>query len=212
MKHNEKEIFENNVNKEHQAEKQCDEQTNDKKVDNEETVGNEEAEQEGGETKELTKEELLEKQVKESEQKAADATDKYVRLAAEFDNYRRRTAKERLELISTAGEEVIKGLLPVLDDCERALQVLGSASDAEAVKAAKEGTELIYNKLSGYLKTKGLAVIEAKDKELDTEFHEAVAQFPVEDKSKKNKVIDIVQQGYTLNGKVIRYAKVVVGM
>lgn len=212
MKHNEKEIFENNVNKEHQAEKQCDEQTNGKKVENEETVGNEETEQEGGETKELTKEELLEKQVKESEQKAADATDKYVRLAAEFDNYRRRTAKERLELISTAGEEVIKGLLPVLDDCERALQVLGSASDAEAVKAAKEGTELIYNKLSGYLKTKGLAVIEAKDKELDTEFHEAVAQFPVEDKSKKNKVIDIVQQGYTLNGKVIRYAKVVVGM
>lgn len=212
MKHNEKEIFENNVNKEHQAEKQCDEQTNGKKVENEETVGNEETEQEGGETKELTKEELLEKQVKESEQKAADATDKYVRLAAEFDNYRRRTAKERLELISTAGEEVIKGLLPVLDDCERALQVLGSVSDAEAVKAAKEGTELIYNKLSGYLKTKGLAVIEAKDKELDTEFHEAVAQFPVEDKSKKNKVIDIVQQGYTLNGKVIRYAKVVVGM
>lgn len=212
MKHNEKEIFENNVNKEHQAEKQCDEQTNGKKVENEETVCNEETEQEGGETKELTKEELLEKQVKESEQKAADATDKYVRLAAEFDNYRRRTAKERLELISTAGEEVIKGLLPVLDDCERALQVLGSASDAEAVKAAKEGTELIYNKLSGYLKTKGLAVIEAKDKELDTEFHEAVAQFPVEDKSKKNKVIDIVQQGYTLNGKVIRYAKVVVGM
>lgn len=212
MKHNEKEIFENNVNKEHQAEKQCNEQTNGKKVENEETVANEETEQEGGETKELTKEELLEKQVKESEQKAADATDKYVRLAAEFDNYRRRTAKERLELISTAGEEVIKGLLPVLDDCERALQVLGSASDAEAVKAAKEGTELIYNKLSGYLKTKGLAVIEAKDKELDTEFHEAVAQFPVEDKSKKNKVIDIVQQGYTLNGKVIRYAKVVVGM
>lgn len=212
MKHNEKEIFENNVNKEHQAEKQCNERTNGKKVENEETVANEETEQEGGETKELTKEELLEKQVKESEQKAADATDKYVRLAAEFDNYRRRTAKERLELISTAGEEVIKGLLPVLDDCERALQVLGSASDAEAVKAAKEGTELIYNKLSGYLKTKGLAVIEAKDKELDTEFHEAVAQFPVEDKSKKNKVIDIVQQGYTLNGKVIRYAKVVVGM
>lgn len=212
MKHNEKEIFENNVNTEHQTEKQCEEPENCKKVGNEETVEKNEAEQEGGEPKELTKEELLEKQLKESEQKSADATDKYVRLAAEFDNYRRRTAKERLELISTAGEEVIKGLLPVLDDCERALQVLGSASDAEAVKAAKEGTELIYNKLSGYLKTKGLAVIEAKDKELDTEFHEAVAQFPVEDKSKKNKVIDIVQQGYTLNGKVIRYAKVVVGM
>lgn len=212
MKHNEKEIFENNVNTEHQTEKQCEERLNSKEIENNEVIDKKETEQEGEGPKELTNEELLEKQIKESEQKAADATDKYVRLAAEFDNYRRRTAKERLELISTAGEEVIKGLLPVLDDCERALQVLGSASDAEAVKAAKEGTELIYNKLSGYLKTKGLAVIEAKDKELDTEFHEAVAQFPVEDKSKKNKVIDIVQQGYTLNGKVIRYAKVVVGM
>ncbi len=170
------------------------------------------AEKEQEDAKELTREEQLEKQLAESEQKAAEASDKYVRMAAEFDNYRRRTAKERLELISTAGEDVIKGLLPVLDDCERALQVLDSASDADAVKAAKEGTELIYNKLMGYLKGKGLSVIEAKDKELDTEFHEAVAQFPVEDKSKKNTIIDVVQQGYMLNGKVIRYAKVVVGM
>ena len=168
--------------------------------------------QAAGEQKEMSREEQLEKQLAESEQKLAEASDKYVRMAAEFDNYRRRTAKERLDLIATAGEDVIKGLLPVLDDCERALQVLDSASDAEAVKAAKEGTELIYNKLMGYLKGKGLSVIEAKDKELDTEFHEAVAQFPVEDKSKKNKIIDVVQQGYMLNGKVIRYAKVVVAM
>lgn len=175
------------------------------------------AQQENGqqgadEQKELTREEQLEKQLAECDQKLAEASDKYVRMAAEFDNYRRRTAKERLDLIATAGEDVIKGLLPVLDDCERALQVLDSASDAEAVKAAKEGTELIYNKMMNYLKGKGLSVIEAKDKELDTEFHEAVAQFPVEDKEKKNKIIDVVQQGYTLNGKVIRYAKVVVGM
>ena len=159
--------------------------------------------------KELTKEEQLEKQLAESEQKAAEAADKYVRMAAEFDNYRRRTAKERLELISTAGEEVIKGLLPILDDCERALQVLHQSNDSAA---AVEGTELIYSKLMGYLKGRGLTVIEAKDKELDTEFHEAVAQFPVEEKAKKNKIIDVVQQGYMLNGKVIRYAKVVVGM
>lgn len=159
--------------------------------------------------KELTKEEQLEKQLAESEQKAAEAADKYVRMAAEFDNYRRRTAKERLELISTAGEDVIKGLLPILDDCERALQVLQQSNDSAA---AVEGTELIYSKLMGYLKGRGLTVIEAKDKELDTEFHEAVAQFPVEEKAKKNKIIDVVQQGYMLNGKVIRYAKVVVGM
>ena len=144
--------------------------------------------------------------------KLAETNDKYIRLAAEFDNYRRRVAKEKLDLISTAGEDVIKGLLPVLDDCERALQVLNASTDSEAAKAAKEGTELIYNKLMGYLKSKGLAPIEAVGKELDTDFHEAVAQFPVQEADKKNKVFDVIQQGYTLNGKVIRFAKVVVGI
>ena len=144
--------------------------------------------------------------------KLAEANDKYIRLAAEFDNYRRRVAKEKLDLISTAGEDVIKGLLPVLDDCEHALQVLESSTDSEAAKAAKEGTELIYNKLMGYLKSKGLAPIEAVGKELDTDFHEAVAQFPVQEAEKKNKIFDVTQQGYTLNGKVIRFAKVVVGI
>ena len=144
--------------------------------------------------------------------KLAETNDKYIRLAAEFDNYRRRVAKEKLDLISTAGEDVIKGLLPVLDDCERALQVLNASDDSEAAKAAKEGTELIYNKLIGYLKSKGLAPIEAIGKELDTDFHEAVAQFPVQEADKKNKVFDVTQQGYTLNGKVIRFAKVVVGI
>ena len=144
--------------------------------------------------------------------KLAEANDKYIRLAAEFDNYRRRVAKEKLELISSAGEDVIKGLLPVLDDCERALQVLENSTDSEAAKAAKEGTELIYNKLMGYLKSKGLAPIEAVGKELDTDFHEAVAQFPVQEADKKNKIFDVTQQGYTLNGKVIRFAKVVVGI
>ena len=144
--------------------------------------------------------------------KLAETNDKYIRLAAEFDNYRRRVAKEKLDLISTAGEDVIKGLLPVLDDCERALQVLEASTDSEAAKAAKEGTELIYNKLMGYLKSKGLAPIEAVGKELDTDFHEAVAQFPVQEADKKNKIFDVTQQGYTLNGKVIRFAKVVVGI
>ena len=144
--------------------------------------------------------------------KLAETNDKYIRLAAEFDNYRRRVAKEKLDLISTAGEDVIKGLLPVLDDCERALQVLNASTDSEAAKAAKEGTELIYNKLMGYLKSQGLAPIEAVGKELDTDFHEAVAQFPVAEADKKNKIFDVTQQGYTLNGKVIRFAKVVVGI
>ncbi len=143
------------------------------------------------------------------EDQLAQVNDKYIRLAAEFDNYRRRVAKERLELIGTASEDVIKGLLPVIDDCQRALEVLSKSEDAIA---AKEGTELIMNKLESYLKGKGLAEIDAAGKELDTDFHEAVAQFPVEDKKKKGKIIDVVQKGYTLNGKVIRFAKVVVGV
>lgn len=172
------------------------------------------AEKEAGEAEEPAQEEAkAEPSVEEQlTAKLAESNDKYIRLAAEFDNYRRRVAKEKLDLISTAGEDVIKGLLPVLDDCERALQVLNSSTDTEAAQAAKEGTELIYNKLMGYLKSKGLAPIEAIGKELDTDFHEAVAQFPVQEADKKNKVFDVTQQGYTLNGKVIRFAKVVVGI
>jgi molecular chaperone GrpE len=151
----------------------------------------------------------LEAKCEEFEAKASEANDKYVRMAAEFDNYRRRTAKEKLELVNTAGEDVIKGLLPILDDCERALMML---KESKADDSAIEGTELILNKLFGYLKTKGVEKIEAVGKELDTDFHEAVAQFPVEDPEKKNKIIDVVQQGYLLHEKVIRYAKVVVGI
>ena len=174
-----------------------------------------EANAEGAEGKEQEEEAQNQPQPTVEEQltaKLAETNDKYIRLAAEFDNYRRRVAKEKLDLISTAGEDVIKGLLPVLDDCERALQVLNASTDSEAAKAAKEGTELIYNKLMGYLKSKGLAPIEAVGKELDTDFHEAVAQFPVQEADKKNKIFDVTQQGYTLNGKVIRFAKVVVGI
>lgn len=132
----------------------------------------------------------------------------YLRLMAEFETFRRRTAEERLNLISSASAETIKGLLPVLDDCERALELLDKSGD----EAAKEGTNLIFSKLLGYLKTKGLAVIEAKGSDFDTDFHEAVTQFPAPDESLKGKVIDVVQTGYTLSGKVLRYAKVVVGV
>ena len=152
---------------------------------------------------------LLEKQVEELEAKIAKDKDDYIRLMAEFDNFRRRTSQEKLELISTASTETIKGMLPVLDDCERALKVLLDSNDSDA---AKEGTELIYSKLMGYLKSKGLAVIEAMGETFDTDLHEAVAQFPVQEDEKKGKVFDVVQTGYTLNGKVIRFAKVVVGI
>ena len=151
----------------------------------------------------------MEKKVAELEEKAAKDKDDYIRLMAEFDNFRRRTSQEKLEIVSMASMETIKGLLPVLDDCERALKVLLESDDSDA---AKEGTELIYSKLMGYLKSKGLAVIEALGEDFDTDLHEAVAQFPVQEDDQKGKVFDVVQTGYTLNGKVIRFAKVVVGI
>ncbi len=157
-------------------------------------------------------EEIIKKMTEETErlkETVADARDQYIRLQAEWDNYRRRTAKERLELIDNAGKDILSGFLPVLDDCQRAMQVL---RESDAAAAAVEGTELIYNKLTGYLKQKGVERIEAMGAEFDTDYHEAVAQFPVEDPEKKNKVIDVTQEGYTLNGNVIRYSKVVVGI
>ena len=153
--------------------------------------------------------EELEKKTAELEEKVAKDRDDYIRLMAEFDNFRRRTSQEKLELVSMASTDTIKGLLPVLDDCERALKVLMESNDSDA---AKEGTELIYSKLMSYLRSKGLAVIEAMNQTFDTDLHEAVAQFPVQDEEKKGKVFDVVQTGYTLNGKVIRFAKVVVGI
>lgn len=162
-----------------------------------------------GTNKEKARIEELEKKVEELENKTAKDKDDYIRLMAEFDNYRRRTSQEKLELVSMASTDTIKGLLPVLDDCERALKVLMESNDSDA---AKEGTELIYNKLISYLKTKGLAVIEAMGQDFDTDLHEAVAQFPVQEEAQKGKVFDVVQTGYTLNGKVIRFAKVVVGI
>ncbi|HNW49270.1 MAG TPA: nucleotide exchange factor GrpE [Bacteroidales bacterium] len=171
------------------------------------TASEKDHEGEKGHDKHKHKEENAEKIFNE---KLAAVNDKYIRLVAEFDNYRRRTAKERLDLVLTASEETIKGILPVLDDFERALEMFRNAEGDNSV--AIEGTELICNKLFSYLSSKGLKVIEAKGMELDTDFHEAIAQLPAPDKKLKNKIIEVVQQGYTLNSKVIRFAKVVVGI
>ena len=132
----------------------------------------------------------------------------YLRLMAEFDTFRRRSAEERLSLVSSASADTIKGLLPILDDCEIALKNLESSTDSDA---AKEGTQMIFSKLTAYLKTKGLERIEAKGADFDTELHEAVTTFPAPSEDLKGKVIEVVQTGYTLGGKVLRYAKVVVG-
>ena len=157
--------------------------------------------------KEDRKSDELRKQVAELTDKLAAEKDSYVRLMAEFETFRRRSAEDRLNLIASASAKTIEGLLPVLDDCERAMQMLEKSSD----EAAKEGTALIYNKLMDYLKTQGLARIEAKGEVFDTDFHAAVTQFPAPSEELKGKVIDVVQTGYTLGGKVLRYAKVVVG-
>lgn len=133
--------------------------------------------------------------------------DKYLRLSAEFDNYRKRTLREKMELISSAGEDVIKALLPVVDDLERALCATEKVADVNAVR---EGVVLISNKMRDTLRTKGLVEIEAFGKELDTDFHEAIAKVPAE-KKQKGKIVDVVQKGYKLNDKVIRHCKVVVG-
>ncbi len=151
--------------------------------------------------------EELEREKKALAEALAREKDDYVRLMAEFETFRRRSAEEKLSLVTTASADTIKGLLPVLDDCERALELLSKSSD----EAAREGTGLIYDKLMKYLRSKGLEVIDAKGKKFDTDFHEAVAQVPVEE-DKKGLVYDVVGTGYLLGGKILRYAKVVVGI
>ena len=141
--------------------------------------------------------------LKESCQKSKDD---YLRLMAEFETFRRRSAEDRLNLIGSATADLIKETLPVLDACEQAIKMLSG----EGQEAALQGTQLIYDKLLGILKNKGLEVIEAKDQAFDTDFHEAVASLPAPDESLKGKVLDVTRTGYILNGKVLRYAQVVV--
>ncbi len=180
----------------------------------EQKAGNQEKDPEAKTEKEdvehLKKEKAeLETKLTAASDKLAKTEDAYVRLMAEFDTFRRRTAQEKLDMVATAAEDTIKGMLVVLDDCERAMKLLAESDDAAA---AREGTELIYGKLMTYLKSKGLTPIEAMGADFDTDEHEAVAQFPVGEDGKKGKVFDVVQTGYKLNGKVIRFAKVVVGI
>ena len=142
------------------------------------------------------------------EDKYAELNDRFLRLFAEFDNFRKRSNKERLELISTASAGILKDLLPVVDDFERAIANNENIDDANSIK---EGVSIIYNKFRAILESKGLKSMEAKGKPFDSELHEAIANVPVGDEKDKGIVIDDVEKGYYLNEKVIRYAKVVVG-
>jgi molecular chaperone GrpE len=134
--------------------------------------------------------------------------DKYVRLFAEFDNFKRRTSKERIELMQTAGREVITSLLQVLDDCDRAEKQLQQTNDAGQIK---EGVQLVFNKLKKTLQAQGLKAMESLHTDFDVEKHEAITEIPVDDKGLKGKVVDEIEKGYYLNDKLIRFAKVVVG-
>ncbi|NNK10155.1 MAG: nucleotide exchange factor GrpE, partial [Flavobacteriaceae bacterium] len=134
--------------------------------------------------------------------------DKFLRLFAEFENFKRRTSKERIDLFKTAGQEVIVSLLPVLDDFERAMNELGKSSEKELFK----GVELIYNKFKDTLKAKGLGEVQAKEGDaFDAEIHDAITQIPAPNKKLKGKIIDVVEKGYSLGDKIIRHPKVVVG-
>ena len=150
----------------------------------------------------------LEKKLAEAAEKISILEDKYLRQAAEFDNYRKRTLKEKAELIKNGGERVIESILPVLDDFERALTTMQKNEEAAIYLTA---VELIYSKFVKILEQNGLKKIEAKDQAFDTDYHEAIAMVPTPDESLKGKVLDCVQTGYTLNDKVIRHAKVAVG-
>ena len=157
--------------------------------------------------KEERREGELKKQVAELTDKLAKEKDDYIRLMAEFETFRRRSAEDRLSLTASAAADTVKGMLPVLDACEKAMEMLASSAD----EAAIEGTNLIYNKLMDYLKTKGLDKIEAMGEKFDTDLHEAVRQIPAPAEDLKGKVVEVIQTGYTFNGKVLRYAKVTVG-
>ncbi|NOU16834.1 MAG: nucleotide exchange factor GrpE [Bacteroidales bacterium] len=134
--------------------------------------------------------------------------DKYIRLSAEFDNYRKRSLREKMDLTKYASEDILQSILPLYDDFERAMKSWDESTDIDAVK---QGLHLIYNKFYDFLKTKGISEIEAIGKELNTDIHEAITKIPAQDDAMKGKIVDVVQKGYMLNDKVIRFSKVVIG-
>ncbi len=158
--------------------------------------------------KDKKKSDHLKEELKETEKKLSDLNDKYLRLYSEFDNYRKRTLKEKGELIKTASEDAILSLLPVLDDFERAIKALETKEGAEE---SLEGILLIYNKFKNTLQQKGLESMDSMGKEFDVDYHEAITNIPAPSEDMKGKVVDVIQKGYLLNGKVIRFARVVVG-
>lgn len=178
-----------------------------KEIQNEEAVKEETTGQENQATENVEKE-VVEEKEPTWEERFNELNNKYLRIHAEFDNYRKRTNKEKLDIISTANAGMMKDLIPVIDDFERAMANNDKAEDIESVK---EGFSLIYNKLKNNLAAKGLKEMEANGEVFDSEIHEAIANIPAPSKKLKGKVVEAVEKGYYLNDKVIRFAKVVVG-
>ena len=201
-----KKIFEyfNMNNKENIEKENLENLESTENVDNsnlqEETPANSQEEQ-SNEVEELDEVAKLKAELEES-------NNKFLRLYAEFDNYKRRTSKERIDYMQSAGKEVILSLLPILDDFERGLEAMNSASDVPSVK---EGVDLIYQKLLSTLNQKGLKPMEVVGEVFDADFHEAIANIPVQDENQKGKIIEELQKGYLLNDKILRFAKVVTG-
>lgn len=183
-----------------------------KKIEVEETPKQEQA-QEKPEEKEImdeTESGEQEEPKKEptAEEKLAELQDRYLRLSAEYDNFRKRTLKEKIDMQKSANENLLNALLPVADDFDRAMLSVDEAKDIEAVK---EGLRLISGKFNGFLNQQGIKEIEALKKDFDTDLHEAITKIPAPSKKLKGKVVDVVQKGYFLNDKVLRFSKVVIG-
>lgn len=184
-------------------------QNAEQEVEKQEEIAAEEQNQEQPEEKTETPEEEEVDELSKLQAELSESKDKYLRLYSEFDNYRRRTSKERLELIKTAGEDIITSLLPVIDDFERAQKSLDEKAD---VKAVLEGIDLIYNKFYKALEAKGVKSIDIKQgADFDPEIQEAITQIPAPSEKLKGKVVDVIEKGYYLEEKVIRFAKVVTG-
>lgn len=187
------------------------EQVKEEELQQEETqteAQNAEVESQNAEEEQHAKEETPEDKIAALQAELEKSQKEYLFLMAEFDNYRKRTVKEKAELIKNGGEKAMLGLLPVIDDFERAIDAIDKSSDVEGLK---EGVDLIYNKFMKYLESQQVKPMESTGTEFDADIYEAVTTFPAPDESMKGKVIDTVQKGYTINEKVLRHAKVVVG-
>lgn len=197
--------FKRNMSKKEQ------EQVKEEELQQEETqteAQNAEVESQNAEEEQSAKEETPEDKIAALQAELEKSQKEYLFLMAEFDNYRKRTVKEKAELIKNGGEKAMLGLLPVIDDFERAIDAIDNSSDVESLK---EGVDLIYNKFMKYLESQQVKPMESTGTDFDADIYEAVTTFPTPDESMKGKVIDTVQKGYTINEKVLRHAKVVVG-